>query len=105
MLTHYEIQGHSMQNLQRPSGKISSALMRAGLILLVPVVGLLILPVLLLFVVVFYLLALFQGTRVFVFGFRAASSEFEPEEHRPHFLDIQAKPAALSDESSLPPKG
>ncbi len=94
-----------MQNLSQPVNPSTSALARIGMYLLVPVVGLLLLPVLLLFIIALYLLALFHGTRVFVFSVRQTSQPVEEEIQKPHFLDIQAKPKFLSDESSPPAKG
>lgn len=94
-----------MQNLTPPVNQTQSALARVGMYLLVPVVGLLLLPILLLFIIALYLLALFHGTRVFVFSVRRTSQPFEEEIQKPHFLDIQAKPRALTDESFPPPKG
>jgi len=94
-----------MQNLPQPVQSSPSALARVGLYLIVPVVGLLLLPILILVVVALYLLALVQGARVFVFSYRSTTDTFEPEPHKPHFLDIQAKPKELTDESSPPAKG
>lgn len=91
-----------MQNLPQPSARPLSTLARVGLYLLVPVVGILLLPFLLVFVVFLYLLALLQGARVFVFSF-GQRAEWEDEElQKPHFLEIQAKQKVLSDQSTPP---
>lgn len=94
-----------MQNLPEPVNEGPSALARVGLYVLAPVAGLLLLPILLLFVIALYLLAMVHGARVFVFSFRSEASDAEEDLQKPHFLEIQAKPKALTDESRLPPKG
>ena len=94
-----------MQNLPDPVSEGPSALARVGLYVLAPVFGLLLLPILLLFVFVLYVLALLNGARVFVFTFRGQAPDVEEELQKPHFLDIQAKPRELTDQSPLPPKG
>lgn len=94
-----------MNNLRQPVTEGPSALVRAGLYVLVPVVGLLLLPILLLFIFLLYFLALFNGARVFVFSFTGKQPIIEEEPQGPHFLEIQAKSKALPDWTQLPPKG
>jgi len=91
-----------MHNLPQPATQSSSALARVGFYLLVPVVGLLVLPFLLLFIVLFYLLSLFQGARVFVFTFGQQTTNESEELQKPHFLEIQARPKELTDQSTSP---
>ena len=91
-----------MQNLPQPTNHSPSALARVGFYFLAPIIGIVLLPFLLMFVVLFYLLAMVQGTRVFVFHFGQTTDNGDDELQRPHFLDIHAKPKALSDQSTPP---
>jgi hypothetical protein len=91
-----------MQNLPQPTKDAPSALARIGLYVLVPVAGILLLPFLLIFVVIFYLLAFFQGARVFVFSFGKRDDNIDEELQKPHFLEIQAKQKVLTDQSTPP---
>jgi hypothetical protein len=82
-----------------------SALVRAGVYVLVPIALLLLLPFLLLMILALYLSALFHGMRVVVMVFTARQQEAEVEIRTPHFLELPASAKVLPDESSLPPKG
>jgi len=77
-----------MENLPQSVTHPTSALMRAGMYLLVPVVGLLLLPVLLLFIVVLCLLAIFHGGRIFVYSFTGTQAPSEEELQKPHFIEV-----------------
>ena len=92
-----------MQNLPQPARTSSSALINVGLCLLVPVAGLVLLPILLLFVLVFYFLAVFQGGRVLFFTWSSQEAPLEPGYARPHFIEAPAKEIPAPDPS--PPKG
>lgn len=94
-----------MDNLSQPASETGSALARVGVWLLVPVAGVLLLPILLLFLIVLYLLAIFQGARILVVSVSGKRIEVEEELQRPHFLELQKTAKALPDESPLPPKG
>jgi hypothetical protein len=84
---------------QRPS-----PLVRAAAYLLVPVLGLIALPLILLIILVIYLLALLQGGRVFVMFLRGktAPPDIEVEVKKPHFLEMQSPAKTLPDQATSP---
>ena len=73
-------------------------LVRAALYTLLPILLTLALPLLLLFILAIYLLALVHGTRVFLFS--RSSEEDEPTYAKPHFLDIEIPAKVISDEQT-----
>ena len=81
-----------------------SPLVKAGMYLLVPIVLAVALPILLMLIVAFYLLALFHGTRIFVTIVVGKKVEPEPEfeMQKPHFLELQSPARALPDDSQKP---
>jgi hypothetical protein len=78
-----------------------TALARAGMFLLLPVIGILLLPVLLFFIIALYLLAILQGGRVFVYSF-SAKAETTPDHdlQEPHFVRVRIRDKSLTDESA-----
>jgi hypothetical protein len=82
-----------------------SPLVRVGIYLLVPVLLALTLPIVLLLIIALYLLALFQGARIFVTLIVGKMEEPEYGMQPPHFLDMQDSANASPDELSSSPKG
>jgi hypothetical protein len=91
-----------MENLPQRLPETPSALARAITYLLVPIAVLALVPLLLLFVIVLYLLALVHGARIFVFSFTSKLPAPDADLRPPHFIEIQPAPKPLPDES---PKG
>lgn len=94
-----------MQDLHQPVKDSPSALARVGLFLLVPVVGILLLPILLFFIVALYLLAIFHGGRIFVYSFTGKNETPEHDMQKPHFIDVHVHEKTLPDEATPPQKG
>jgi hypothetical protein len=80
-----------------------SALVRAGIYFLVPIVLVLSLPLILLVILVLYLAALFHGGRILVFVLTGQKGTPEYDFQRPHFLEMPVSDQATSDKSQAPP--
>jgi len=79
-----------------------SALVRAGIYVLVPIILVLSLPLILLVILVLYLAALFHGGRILVFVISGKKPTPEHDFPKPHFLEMQVADQALPDESQIP---
>jgi hypothetical protein len=79
-----------------------SALVRAGIFILVPIVLVLSLPFILLVILVLYLAALFHGGRILVFVISGKKPTPEHDFQKPHFLEMQVSDRALPDETQIP---
>ena len=91
-----------MDHLPIPTANRPPALVRAGLYLLAPVLLVLTLPIILLLVIALYLLALFQGGRIFITVIVGKQEEPEHGTQPPHFLELPAAVKKLPDESVSP---
>lgn len=72
-------------------------LLRASMYALIPVLLTLALPLLLLFIVAIYLLAIVHGARVFLFTSSSKNDEATTYA-KPHFLDIEVSAKVISDD-------
>ena len=88
-----------MDHLPIPSADRPPVLVRTGILLLAPVLLLLTLPIILLLVIALYLLALFQGGRIFMTVVVGKKEEPEHGVQPPHFLELPAAVNELPDES------
>jgi hypothetical protein len=89
-----------MDHLPTPSVDRPPVLVRAAIYLLAPVLLLVTLPIILLLVLALYLLALFQGGRVFMTVIVGKPDEPEHDLQPPHFLELPAAAKALPGEST-----
>jgi hypothetical protein len=79
-------------------------LVRAGIWALVPLVFVALLPIVLLFVIVLYLSAVFHGVRVLVTVVTRKQPTADFEMPKPHFLEIQEPTRQLADQSATEPR-